>query len=290
MQLTIVGIFLAARMANPQSVVLKGKVTDAATRTGISGADVTVNYPGGKTLSNVTEKDGSYVVDKLNRGGAVCVLYSRNGYRPNPRSETIQLNSAEVTENVELYENTALTAYWTDWSTGVKSSVEISIRPPGQQTLAYDRAWSSLSKYGLSPQAQSKAAHSLIVIAPEATYSQKLRNASYVTDEDIAKATNNLRAAAAGETRLSRGYFIVSEGGQVFLFPTEFAAQIAADELKKEPASPTTHGEFVDDFGSIWGTTGSHDLKMFLDVSDHQSCQTELVEPKHANHKSLEKP
>ena len=121
MQLSISWILLIALPAWSQTATLKGKVVDATSKLGIKGVDVAISGSNGRELNYVSDDEGTYTAENLKRGETVCVSYSRNGYRPNPRREPVQLDAAQNMKDVKLYQDTTQSAYWIIWSDGVKS-------------------------------------------------------------------------------------------------------------------------------------------------------------------------
>jgi hypothetical protein len=278
LQLLISWIVLMAPPVWSQTATLKGKVLDATSKLGIKGVDVTIGGSDGKRLNYISDDDGIYSVGNLKRGQTICVSYSRNGYRPNPRTEPVRLDAAQNMKDVQLYQDTIQSAYWIKWSNGVKSSVETSTKQPAEQTRLYDEAWYSIAHIGLSPEAQAKAAYHLVDAAPQASRSPTLENVSKVDRDDLTKATTGMRAAVTGQAKLSKQVFMFDHQGKAFFLPAETAAEIAADELSKQPEGEISREDFAASFQTVWGVKGSQELKIALSRYDLKSCQTSVGE------------
>lgn len=234
-----------------ETVVLKGKVLDAADDSPIAGASI-VAYKGKiKLPETISLADGTYSVRGFVKGDHIQVYYSRGGYKPNPMPSAVVLSKPENTSDIRLIRDTPDVKYWRSVATKIRTAVETRDQDEGRQIQLYEQTWSDLGAIGLSPESQAQAARQIASLAPRATASHSLMLFATIDDNDLRKAQGNISDAVYGKAVLSHEYSI----------PSDVAAVIAANELKKQGSGKPAEAKFSKDFESVWGAEAGKDLQ-----------------------------
>jgi hypothetical protein len=253
-------ILLVAPPVWSQSVVLAGRILDAADDSAIAGAQITVRRGNNKLGTGISLADGGYLVKGLRKGDRVEAYYSRGGYKPNPMPSTVVLANDRNTQNIQLIRDTTEANYWVIVSAKIKASVESATPDQEKRLQLYEQTWSALSKIGLAPEAQAQAARQLISVAPQATASHDLMSFATVDDKNLHKAEADIRAAVHGEATLVNSYSI----------PSDIAVDIAANEFKAQPPQKSALEKFSKDFEAVWGLEAGKQFRAKL----NQDCRT----------------
>jgi hypothetical protein len=253
-------ILLVASPVWSQSVVLEGRVLDAADDSAIAGAQITVRRGNNKLGTGTSLADGGYLVKGLKKGDRIEAYYSRGGYKPNPMPSTVVLANDKNVQDIQLIRDTGEANYWKIVSAKIKAGVESATPDQGKQLQLYEQTWSALGKIGLAPEAQAQAARQLISVAPQAAVSHDLMSFATVDDKDLHKAEANIRAAVHGEASLVYDNSI----------PSDIAVDIAIDEFKKQPSEKSTQDKFSKNLEAVWGPEAVKQFRTKL----NQDCRT----------------
>ena len=115
----------------------------------------------------------------------------------------------------------------------------------------YVAAWSQLSKFGLSPDAQVVAAHQLVAIAPQLIRSREFQDFATVDIKVVDSCTVQIRAAVQGSAKLS----------PCPSTPPDLASEIAATEIDKEAPTKATKERFFMEYRETWGDASAQQLR-----------------------------
>ena len=153
-RLTVFLLFTFGGSALSQTASLRGSVSDALNDSPLGGVSIVVDA---KT-SGVSGPDGSYLVPGLKRGAEIALTYDKGGY--GKYSITVRVAGPRMTQDVALLRETADAAYWSSWSQKRLAASNQN----GKAIVA--SAWREVEHGGLSAEAKSVAARSLLASAP----------------------------------------------------------------------------------------------------------------------------
>jgi hypothetical protein len=247
-----------------QTVVLTGRVLDAADDSAIAGAQITVKRGNNKVGTGTSLADGSYEVKGLKKGDHIEAFYSRGGYKPNPMPSTVFLDNDNNILDVQLVHDTNEATYWALLSRKLKAKVESHTPDREKQLQLYEQTWSALGEIGLAPEARAQAARQLISAVPETVASHSIMSFATVDDTNLGKAEANIRAAVHGKTSLVNTYSI----------PSDIAVEIAADEFKKQSFDRSAQDKFSKDFEGVWGIEAGKQFRGELNPDCRPPCLT----------------
>jgi hypothetical protein len=246
---------LIGQVQTSEPAELKGTVLDVVDESTVPAADVVIRDAAGSSVAHtISNAKGQYSVGGLARGSTVNLSYHCEGYLPYPGGPLqVKLAAAQNTKGVPLYRKTDDPAYWGRWSKKVKTAVDALTTNPEKRTKTYDEIWSSLGHLGFSAMTQAVAARELVRVVPSASYSQQLQSFASVDLDQLREADANIRAAVDGHANLRK-----------YSIPSDVAATIAADELKKNGSETQEAPAFRKDFQTTWGRQGNKALEFQL--------------------------
>jgi hypothetical protein len=253
-QLLISLVFLGIHSAWSQTAILKGKVLDAADGRAIPGTHITVKS-GKNQWVGISLGDGHYEITGLKRGEHVEAYYSRNGYKPNPMPSIVVLSGDKNLQDVQLIRDTPDAKYWLLLSGRIKQSVESVTTDQATQLGLYEQTWSDLRAFGFSPDVRAQAARQLVATIPQTAQSHSILSFASVDERNFRDAETNIRAAVHGKATLSNASSI----------PADVAAEIAVDELKRNPVDSSLQEKFSKNFEATWGSPAGHQFREQLD-------------------------
>jgi hypothetical protein len=135
---------------------LTGSVSDALNASPIGGVTIVLGTQG--SSSGITGTDGRYSLRGLKRGSKVTLTYDKWGY--GKYSVVVHISSSQMVQNVSLFKETVDAAYWSSWS-----QKRLAVTNQNQNAIV-GSAWSEVESGGLSAEAKTVAARSLLAEAP----------------------------------------------------------------------------------------------------------------------------
>lgn len=247
-------VLLALLPTRCQTVEIRGTITDAFDKSPVNGADVVVRSASGATIAHVISgADGHYSAmgSGLNSGDHVNAYYSRGGFVPHPAGPVdILISSAGNTKDIELIHDVSDQAYWAEWANAVKAKVDVAKIDSSKRANFYDKAWSTLEGFGLSPLALAQAARQLAAISPNVPFSVRFESFASVDMDKLQLAETDIRTSIDSQTELSNKYGI----------PSDVAGSIVASEVKNQAAPLALQQRYTSEFGNIWGSEAKEKL------------------------------
>jgi outer membrane protein OmpA-like peptidoglycan-associated protein len=137
------------------SQIVIGSVSDALNASPIGG--VAIVFGTQSSASGVTGPDGRYSLPGLKRGSNVTLTYDKWGY--GKYSVVVHISGSQVVQDVSLFRETTDAAYWSSWSQ--KRLATSDKKHKG----VVAGAWRDVEHGGLSREAESIAARSLLATA-----------------------------------------------------------------------------------------------------------------------------
>ena len=138
------------------SQIVIGSVSDALNASPIGGVTIVLGTQ--SSASGVTGPDGRYSLPGLKRGSNVTVTYDKWGY--GKYSVVVHVSGSQVVQDVSLFRETIDAAYWSSWS-----QKRLAASDKKQRGIIAD-AWREVERGGLSREAKSIAARSLLATTP----------------------------------------------------------------------------------------------------------------------------
>jgi outer membrane protein OmpA-like peptidoglycan-associated protein len=138
------------------SQIVSGSVSDALNASPIGGVTIVLGTQ--SSASGVTGPDGRYSLLGLKRGSNVTLTYDKWGY--GKYSVVVHISGSQVVQDVSLFRETIDAAYWSSWS-----QKRLAASDKKQRGIIAD-AWREVQRGGLSREAKSIAARSLLATAP----------------------------------------------------------------------------------------------------------------------------
>jgi outer membrane protein OmpA-like peptidoglycan-associated protein len=138
------------------SQIVSGSVSDALNASPIGGVTIVLGTQ--SSASGVTGPDGRYSLPGLKRGSNVTLTYDKWGY--GKYSVVVHISGSQVVQDVSLFRETIDAAYWSSWS-----QKRLAASDRKQRGIVAD-AWREVERGGLSREAKSIAARSLLATAP----------------------------------------------------------------------------------------------------------------------------
>jgi outer membrane protein OmpA-like peptidoglycan-associated protein len=138
------------------SQIVSGSVSDALNASPIGGVTIVLGTQ--SSASGVTGPDGRYSLPGLKRGSNVTLTYDKWGY--GKYSVVVHISGSQVVQDVSLFRETIDAAYWSSWS-----QKRLAASDKKQRGIVAD-AWREVQRGGLSREAKSIAARSLLATAP----------------------------------------------------------------------------------------------------------------------------
>jgi outer membrane protein OmpA-like peptidoglycan-associated protein len=138
------------------SQIVIGSVSDALNASPIGGVTIVLGTQ--SSASGVTGPDGRYSLPGLKRGSNVTLTYDKWGY--GKYSVVVRISGSQVVQDVSLFRETIDAAYWSSWS-----QKRLAASDQKQTGIVAD-AWREVERGGLSREAKSIAARSLLATAP----------------------------------------------------------------------------------------------------------------------------
>jgi outer membrane protein OmpA-like peptidoglycan-associated protein len=138
------------------SQIVSGSVSDALNASPIGGVTIVLGTQ--SSASGVTGPDGRYSLPGLKRGSNVTLTYDKWGY--GKYSVVVHISGSQVVQDVSLFRETIDAAYWSSWS-----QKRLAASDKKQRGIIAD-AWREVQRGGLSREAKSIAARSLLATAP----------------------------------------------------------------------------------------------------------------------------
>jgi outer membrane protein OmpA-like peptidoglycan-associated protein len=138
------------------SQIVSGSVSDALNASPIGGVTIVLGTQ--SSASGVTGPDGRYSLPGLKRGSNVTLTYDKWGY--GKYSVVVHVSGSQVVQDVSLFRETIDAAYWSSWS-----QKRLAASDKKQRGIVAD-AWREVQRGGLSREAKSIAARSLLATAP----------------------------------------------------------------------------------------------------------------------------
>lgn len=138
------------------SQIVIGSVSDALNASPIGGVTIVLGTQ--SSASGVTGPDGRYSLPGLKRGSNVTVTYDKWGY--GKYSVVVHVSGSQVVQDVSLFRETIDAAYWSSWS-----QRRLAASDKKQRGIIAD-AWREVERGGLSREAKSIAARSLLATTP----------------------------------------------------------------------------------------------------------------------------
>jgi hypothetical protein len=118
----------------------------------------------------------------------------------------------------------------------------------------YYAAWSDLSKFHVSPEAQVEAAKQIVKVAPYLPHRSNLLDFASVDVGTVEACTAKIEAAVQGSAQLS-----LCEAT-----PSDVASEIAANEVRKQSPPPVAEQRFFIEYRNLWGAKSSMQLHQKL--------------------------
>jgi outer membrane protein OmpA-like peptidoglycan-associated protein len=138
------------------SQIVIGSVSDALNASPIGGVTIVLGTQG--SASGITGPDGRYSLPGLKRGSNVTLTYDKWGY--GKYSVVVHVSGSQVVQDVSLFRETIDAAYWSSWS-----QKRLAASDKKQKGIVAG-AWREVERGGLSREAKSIAARSLLATAP----------------------------------------------------------------------------------------------------------------------------
>ncbi len=234
-----------------QTASLTGLVTERGSvpPRPINGADIIIS----EKARGTSGPDGKYLIDNLNKGAKLSVIYKKQGY--GPKSETVMLTDVQTTHNVGLFKNTIDINYWSGRSRTVRDIAQVQGTDPQTQSKIYSIEWDEIEASRLSPEAKASAARQFSAVMPSTILPPKsLRAYSKVDTQLFGQTEENFQLAINGRANISVDTTAI---------PGEVAGDIAAKQIDQyeKDSKKSVVPKFFKDFSHIYGMDAGTKLK-----------------------------